>query len=119
MGWAYGNPLLVNLPHNQGSALALKWCVAVQGSIRRKSSARAASRVAVKVRAMADHRFKIGQMVFFYPRSRGADVPRSRPFQITARLPAIDGENQYRIRSPFEEQERAASESELRVVQQF
>ena len=31
MGWAYGNPLVVNLPHNQGSALALKWCVAVQG----------------------------------------------------------------------------------------
>jgi hypothetical protein len=67
---------------------------------------------------MAHHKFKIGQMVFFYPRSRGADVPRSRPFQITARLPAMEGEYQYRIRSPFEEHERAAAESELRVVQQ-
>jgi hypothetical protein len=67
---------------------------------------------------MADHKFKIGQMVFFYPRSRGADVPRSRPFQITARLPPMDGEYQYRIRSPFEEHERAAGESELRFVQQ-
>jgi hypothetical protein len=43
---------------------------------------------AVKVRAMADHKFKIGQSVLYHPR-RGivlVDVPRSRSFQVTAVL---------------------------------
>jgi hypothetical protein len=66
---------------------------------------------------MADHRFKIGQMVFFHPRSRNVDVPRGRPFQITQRLPVTDGEPQYRIRGTHFEHEVAASESELRPVQ--
>jgi len=57
---------------------------------------------------VADHKFKIGQMVFFHPRSRGVDTTRGRPFQITQRLPATDGgEPQYRIRSTYVEQPQA------------
>jgi hypothetical protein len=70
---------------------------------------------------MADHKFKIGQMVFYHPR-RGIvpiDAPTRSPYQITARLPQIDGEFQYRIKSIHEEHERAASESELRPVQAY
>jgi hypothetical protein len=66
---------------------------------------------------MSEHRFKIGQMVFFHPRSREVDAPRNRPFQITQRLPVTDGEPQYRIRSSYVEHEFAASESELRPAQ--
>ena len=65
---------------------------------------------------MAGHRFKVGQMVFYHPRATVIAAPISRPYQIAARLPSPDGEPQYRIRSPYEEHERAASESELRAV---
>jgi len=61
-------------------------------------------------------RFKVGQMVFYHPRATVIAAPISRPYQIAARLPSPDGEPQYRIRSPYEEHERAASESELRAV---
>jgi len=68
---------------------------------------------------MADHKFKIGQMVFYHPRDRLIDASRS-PYQITARLPSPDdGEPLYRIKSVHEEHERAASESELRPVQAY
>jgi hypothetical protein len=67
---------------------------------------------------MADHKFKIGQMVYFHPRTRGSDAPANRQYQITQRLLSTGGEYQYRIRSPYEEQERAASENELRAAQQ-
>jgi hypothetical protein len=66
---------------------------------------------------MAEHKFKIGQMVLFHPHSRGIDAPRHLPYEITARLPPTDGEFQYRIKSIHEEHERVASESELRTVQ--
>jgi hypothetical protein len=66
---------------------------------------------------MSEHGFKIGQMVFFHPRSREVDAPTNRPFQITQRLPVADGEPQYRIRSSYVEHEFAASESELRPAQ--
>jgi hypothetical protein len=68
---------------------------------------------------MADHKFKIGQMAFFHPRSRGVDASTRSPYQITARLPPTDGEFQYRIKSIHEEHERAASENELRPVQAY
>ena len=44
---------------------------------------------------MAEHKFKIGQLVYFHPqRSRlVADAPAG-PYQITRRLPAVDGEFQ-------------------------
>ena len=67
---------------------------------------------------MAEHKFKIGQMVFYHPH-RGivpVDAPTRSPYQITARLPPMGGEFQYRIKSANEEHERAASESELRSV---
>ena len=67
---------------------------------------------------MAEHKFKLGQMVYYHPKGRVIDAPTRSPYQITARLPPMDGEPQYRIRTPYEEHERAASESELRAVQQ-
>jgi len=67
-------------------------------------------------RSMGEHKFKIGQMVFFRPSARGVDAPWGRPFQITQRLPATGGQFQYRIRNEFESHERAANESELRLV---
>jgi len=76
--------------------------------------------VLIAARRMADHRFKIGQMVFYHPKLPGVDAPTNRPFQITMQLPSPDdGEPLYRIRSPFEEHERVASESELRPVQAY
>ena len=66
---------------------------------------------------MADHKFKIGQMVFYHPR-RGIvpiDAPTRSPYQITARLPPMDGEFQYRIGSGEEQHERVGSERELRL----
>jgi hypothetical protein len=44
-----------------------------------------------------------------------AGVP-SGPYQITRRLPAVDGEFQYAIKSAYEDHERVAMESELTRV---
>jgi hypothetical protein len=63
---------------------------------------------------MTEHKFKIGQLVYFHPKkSRLAAGAPSGPYQITRRLPAVDGEFQYAIRSPYEDHERVAKESEL------
>jgi len=62
---------------------------------------------------MTDHNFKIGQFVYFHPKSRVAAGAPSGPYQITRRLPASDGEFQYAIKSAFEDHERIAGESEL------
>ena len=73
---------------------------------------------AVKVRAMADHKFKIGQMAFFRPKLRQANTrANSHPHQITRRLPMLNGEPCYRIKSS--EREFAARESELRPMKPF
>jgi hypothetical protein len=69
--------------------------------------------------AMSEHRFKIGQMVFFHPKGGQVEAPTNRPFQITARLPPTDGEPQYRVKSVYVEDEYAASERELRAVQAY
>jgi len=70
---------------------------------------------AVKVRSMADHRFKIGQTVFFRPReSRRGIAPLNYPYRVMQRLPEARGELQYQIRCTVTEQEFAASERELR-----
>ena len=65
---------------------------------------------------MTEHKFKIGQLVYFHP--KGAvrlsldAVPG--PYKITKRLPAAeDGECQYEIRNTLEEYNRVARESEL------
>lgn len=65
---------------------------------------------------MSEHRFKIGQMVFFHPKSGQIEAPTKRHFQIIARLSPTDGEPQYRIKSVHVEHEFAASERELRAV---
>jgi hypothetical protein len=66
---------------------------------------------------MADHKFKIGQMVLFYPRaSRGIITHRGRPYRITRRLPAAGGHPQYQIRCTETEDHFSAGESELRVI---
>jgi len=67
---------------------------------------------------MSEHRFKLGLMVFFHPRLREGD-PTGQPFQITERLPPMDDEPQYQIRSPLYGHEFAAGEKELRPVQAY
>jgi len=63
---------------------------------------------------MAEHRFKIGQAVYFHPKkSRLAFPAPVGPYQITKRFPAIGGEFEYAIRSAHEDNERVAKESEL------
>jgi len=63
---------------------------------------------------MAEHRFKIGQAVYFHPKkSRLALHAPVGHYQITKRLPATGGEFEYSIRSAHEDYERVARESEL------
>ena len=58
---------------------------------------------------MSDHKFKIGQVVNYNPRSKlGAGV-----YQIAQLMPPAGCEPQYRIKSETEGQLRAAMESEL------
>ena len=65
---------------------------------------------------MTEHKFKVGQLVYFHPKAVGRAqldaVPG--PYLITKRLPAAeDGEFQYEIRNTLEEYNRVARESEL------
>jgi hypothetical protein len=60
---------------------------------------------------MPEHKFKIGETVFFHPKPPG-DAPRGA-YQIARRLPPQDGEFQYVIRSTYEDHQRVAKESEL------
>jgi hypothetical protein len=66
---------------------------------------------------LAEHKFKIGQLVYFKPEKllgRPARDLGPGPYQIIKRLPATqDGEFQYTVRSKFEDQQRVARESEL------
>lgn len=61
-----------------------------------------------------EHKFKIGQTVYFRPQKSIApiDAPSGR-YQITRQLPARDGEFAYAIRSDYENHDRVARESEL------
>lgn len=61
---------------------------------------------------MAQHKFKIGQLVDFAP-SRPGIPSSSRRYEIMRVLPAEGGENLYRIKSRDETFERMARESEL------
>jgi len=70
--------------------------------------------VRVSSLAVAEHKFKIGQVVYFRPKISSAPLfASSGPYQITRRLPAAEGEFQYVIRSTNEDHERVAKESEL------
>ena len=65
---------------------------------------------------MTGHRFKIGQLVRYYPKKvRRVSIDTvSGLYQIIKRLPpADDGESQYEIRSTLELFNRIARESEL------
>jgi hypothetical protein len=61
--------------------------------------------------AMAEHKFKIGETVFFHP-ALPNDAPRGA-YQIMRRLPASEGAFQYAIRSAYEDHQRIAKEYEL------
>jgi hypothetical protein len=63
---------------------------------------------------MSEHKFKIGQLVYFHPKGVGRVDAVPGPYQIARRLPAAeDGEFQYEIRSGYEDHSRVARESEL------
>ena len=63
---------------------------------------------------VTEHKFKIGQLVYFHPKVRPQLDVVPGPYQITKRLPAAeDGECQYEIRNTLEEYDRVARESEL------
>jgi hypothetical protein len=64
---------------------------------------------------MAEHRFKIGETVFFRPRPSRRIVPLNHPYRITRRLPEARGVPQYQIRCTVTDGEFEASESELRT----
>jgi hypothetical protein len=60
---------------------------------------------------MAEHKFKIGQLVYF-----SLDCPatlRLVPTRFIRRLPESEGEFRYVIRSTYEDHERVAREGEL------
>jgi len=64
---------------------------------------------------MAEHKFKIGQLVYFRPSP--TSTARAGHYQIVRRLPeSSDGEFHYVIRSTYEEHERVVREGELMPV---
>ncbi len=66
---------------------------------------------------MTKHKFKIGQLVFFYPKGARRVDSAPGPYQITKLLPAAeDGKSRYEIRNTLEEYDRVARESELTRV---
>ena len=58
---------------------------------------------------MSDHKFKIGQVVIYRPRSG----PGAGVYQIAQLVPPVGDEPQYRIKSEVEPHLRSAGESEL------
>jgi hypothetical protein len=63
---------------------------------------------------MTDYAFKVGQMVHY--RTQLYSGAARGLYQITQLMPAEDGEFKYRIKSPHEDHERVAKESELSSV---
>jgi hypothetical protein len=63
---------------------------------------------------VTEHKFKIGQLVYFHPKVRPQLDVVPGPYLITRRLPAAeDGEFRYEIRNTLEEYNRVARESGL------
>jgi hypothetical protein len=60
---------------------------------------------------MSEHKFRIGEIVFFHPKLP-SDAPHGA-YQIIRRLPVAEGEFQYAIRSTYENHQRVAKENEL------
>lgn len=61
---------------------------------------------------MSEHKFKIGQMEEYASGPRGAGHADAT-YKVTQRLPAEDGDFQYRIRNAGEPHERVVKESQL------
>jgi hypothetical protein len=64
---------------------------------------------------MSEHRFKIGQTIGFRSYRDARSGPPGR-YQIVALRPEQDGEPSYRIKSPLEQHDRIALESELNWI---
>ncbi len=62
---------------------------------------------------MANHKFKVGQMVDFNPSLRAGVQASAREYKILRLLPQEGGEHLYRIKTIAEAFERVARESEL------
>jgi hypothetical protein len=65
---------------------------------------------------MTEHKFKIGQLVYFHPR-KGPGMLLFVPegaYKVLKRLPAVSGQLKYVIRSTNVSHERVVRESELR-----
>ncbi len=63
---------------------------------------------------MTEHKFKIGQLVYFFPRKSGGALLAARgPYRVLKRLLAAEGEFQSVIRSIDDTHERVVRESEL------
>ncbi|MBI1777731.1 MAG: hypothetical protein HYR63_20520 [Proteobacteria bacterium] len=60
---------------------------------------------------MSEHRYKVGQVVDARTLVRGV-VPPGR-YEVVRRLPAQEGDNQYRVKSVRDGHERVVRESEL------
>lgn len=67
---------------------------------------------------MIEHKFEIGQMVYFRPTTSGAGYAfLYRAYQIIQRLLAVDDSAlHYRIRRQDEQQERTAGEKDLQLA---
>ena len=62
------------------------------------------------------HKFRVGRLVEFRPQERSPLSVAGGACEILKQLPERDGELQYRIKSPAEEHELIAFESELRAM---
>lgn len=56
---------------------------------------------------VTEHKFKIGQLVYFHPKGAGPVTPTPGQYRIIRRLPAGEnGEFRYEIRNTLEEHDR-------------
>lgn len=73
---------------------------------------RAAAGVGVRRSALKEHKFHIGQTVYFTARPVG-HMPADGAYQVVKLLPSDGDDYQYRIKSASEAFERVAKESQL------
>lgn len=63
---------------------------------------------------MDHHKYKIGQIVEFLPRSRDSNIPRGQ-YKIQRLLPSEAGVQQYRVKHATDGHERVVIESQIAV----
>jgi hypothetical protein len=61
---------------------------------------------------MALHKYKIGQLVEFLPRSRDSNIPRGQ-YKIQRQLPSDSGVLQYRVKHAADGHERVVIETQI------